>query len=323
MKPFRETLEAAERERLAINKNFQDNQILVDELGALLTEGNELIRQQKEITGLSAIRNPRIDKTISDVNARIGVIEAVMEARNGQINQAYKMIDRSINAINADKQDQLTYYSTLLDFYDNQKDDEGKKLVTLDTDKRTFLNAQIGLLENDLAQSQANAQNIKDLMTDPETASFMAKAGVTLNDTVEEINEKMARQSEFEGKTGGEEFTATEKKKLEQAGLGAASRQAQLNFLFGKDKGGVPGTKVFTKTNLPGSIRNSIIEDLTDKNYAETTGELTLSDLSNLYPEVNLEALRELHTEFYDFEALTTPADSQPAWWQRIFGAVK
>jgi len=196
MQPFREKLENAERERLYINENFEANQALTNELESLLTEGNELIRQQKEITGLSAIRNPRIDKTISDVNSRAGVIQAVMSARNGQISQAYNMIDRTVDAINADKQDQLTYYSTLFNFYESQKDTEGNKLVTLTNEKKSFLNAQIGLLENDMAQAQNNANYIKELMQDPDSASFMAKAGVTLNDPPETVNQKMAQESQ-------------------------------------------------------------------------------------------------------------------------------
>jgi len=114
-----------------------------------------------------------------------------MSARNGQISQAYNMIDRSINAITADKQDQLTYYSTLFNFYESQKDAEGNKLTTLTNEKKSFLNAQIGLLENDMAQAQNNADYIKELMTDPDSASFMAKAGVTLNDSPETVNQKI------------------------------------------------------------------------------------------------------------------------------------
>ena len=198
LEPFRQKLQDAERQRLHINKNFEDNQKLTDELGTLLTEGNALIKQQQEVTGLTAIRNPRIAKTISDVNARAGVIQAVMNARNGQIAQAQNMIDRSVNAINADKKDQLTYYNTLLNFYEGQKDAEGKKLVTLDKTKRQYINSQIGLLKTDLAQSQANTQYIKELMTSPDTAGIIAKAGVTLNDSPEQVNAKLARQSDIQ-----------------------------------------------------------------------------------------------------------------------------
>jgi hypothetical protein len=190
--PFREDLEKTERERLYINKNFEDNQKLTDELYSLLTEGNTLVQQMKGVTGLAVIRDPRVNKTISDVSARVGVIEAVMSARNGQIAQAYNMIDRSVAAITADRQDQLNYYTTLYNFYESQKDDEGKKLIALDADEKTYLDAQINLLQSDLANTQANADALKKAMTDPDTALAYAQAGITLNDTPAQVATKMA-----------------------------------------------------------------------------------------------------------------------------------
>jgi LysM repeat protein len=199
--PFRQKLEDAERQRLSITANFEANQKLVTELESLLTQGNELIKQQKDATGLGSVRNPRVEQTISDVNARAGVIKAVMDARNDQIASAENMIDRSIAAINADRTDQLQYYSTLYDFYENQKDTEGKKLVSLEADKKTYLQSQIKLLESDLERSQTTADYVKDLMMDPRTALTLAQAGVTLNDTVTQINQKIAKQVAVEDKT--------------------------------------------------------------------------------------------------------------------------
>ena len=193
--PFREQLENAERERLYITENFEANQALTRELGDLLTEGNTLIAEQRSQTGLAAIRNPRIAKTIEDVSARAGVIQAVMSARSGQIAEAERMIDRSVDAINADRIDRKNYFSTLLDFYESEKSTEANKLLALTKEEKGFINAQIGLLENDLAQSQANSEYIKKLMVDPESALFMARAGVTLTDTPEKINQKLATQT--------------------------------------------------------------------------------------------------------------------------------
>ena len=50
----------------------------------------------------------------------------------------------------ADRQDRLNYFSTLLDFYQNQKDEAGNKLLTLDKKEEQFVNAQISLIESDL-----------------------------------------------------------------------------------------------------------------------------------------------------------------------------
>jgi len=190
--PFQAELEENERKRLKVEENFFENQKLSEELGSLLTEGNDLVRQMKETTGLAAIRNPRINKTISDISARAGVIEAVMSARNNQISVAENLIDRSVNAINADRTSQLNYYNSLLGFYGGLKDEEGNKLVSITNDEKKFVNAQISLLENDLAQSQAVANQIKQAMTDPATAAIYGQAGISLNDTPQEINQKLS-----------------------------------------------------------------------------------------------------------------------------------
>lgn len=188
--PFREELENAERERLYVNQNFEANQSLVNELEQLLTEGNNLIKQQQEVTGLASVRNPRVQKTIMDVQARAGVIEAVINARNGQIAQAQNLIDRSINAIAQDRNDQINYYSTILEL--NRRD-----ILSLDQESKDMANYQLNLMQQDLDRAEATADYVKQLMLDPATASLMGQAGVSLNDSVETINSKL-RQAQYQ-----------------------------------------------------------------------------------------------------------------------------
>lgn len=183
--PFRENLEASERDRLHINQNFEANQDLVNELDSLLTEGNELIRQQKEVTGLAAVRNPRIQKAMDDVAARAGVIEAVINARNGQIAVAENMIDRTANAIAADRQDQIAYYETVLNL--NRQD-----IIRLDDASAKLAQEQLNLKKGDLERAQATVDYVKQLLIDPNTASLMAEGGVKLTDSVEQINQKVS-----------------------------------------------------------------------------------------------------------------------------------
>lgn len=184
--PFREDLEKKESERLYINENFEANQALVSELDQLLTEGNDLIKQQQEVTGLSAVRNPRIQKAMNDVASRAGVIEAVINARNGQIGQAQNMIDRTVRAINADRNDQITYYETILNL--NNRD-----ILSLDADSKNIAQEQLDLVKGDLTRAQATQDYVKQLMIDPSTAGLMGEAGVSLTDSVETINSKMSQ----------------------------------------------------------------------------------------------------------------------------------
>lgn len=184
--PFRADLETQQRESLYVNKNFEDNQKLVDELDQLLTEGNNLIKEQQGVTGIAAIRNPRIQQTMNDVAARAGVIQAVMAARNSQISVAENLIDRSVNAITQDRNDQINYYNTILQLNNQDK-------LTLTEENKLIALQQVALLQGDLEQAQETSLIVKKLMLDPASAQLMADSGVTLNDSVEVITQKMAQ----------------------------------------------------------------------------------------------------------------------------------
>lgn len=183
--PFREKLETSERERLYINENFEANQKLTEELDTLLTEGNNLIRYNQGLPASQRIVGARTDKAISDVAARAGVIEAVMTARNNQIGQAYNLIDRSVAAITADRADKLAYYDTLLSL-------NKEKLLNLSNESKKIAEEQTTLMKGDLQRAEQTADYIKELMISPEHAQLVADAGVTLNDSVDEINKKLA-----------------------------------------------------------------------------------------------------------------------------------
>jgi len=192
LRPFRESLEKTERQRLKIEENFFANQNSVQELETLLTQARAEILAAEGITGLASIREPRIAKLKEDMAGRIGVIEAVMASRNNQITVAENMIDRSITAIEADRKDRLGYYETLLNFYETQRDEEGKRLIVLTADEKDFMEREISLIKGDLDTAQATTDYIKSLLLDPETAGLMEQAGIKINDPVETINKKLS-----------------------------------------------------------------------------------------------------------------------------------
>lgn len=186
--PFREELETAERERLFVNQNFEKNQALVNELDSLLTQGNELIQRERDSFNVTSLQNDRTYRKIEEVQARAGVIQAVMAARNSQISQAYNLIDRTVNAMNADRQDRLSYFDTLLSL-------NNQKLLNLDAENKKIATEQLNLVKRDMQRAEATADYIKELMVTPEHAQFMADAGVTLDDDTQTINRKMSEQA--------------------------------------------------------------------------------------------------------------------------------
>lgn len=183
--PFRSALETTQREQLGTDTVLSNQRSLLGELDQLLTEGNDLIRQQKEVTGLAAVRNPRIQKTMDDVSARAGVIQAVVNLQNTYLANAYQSIDRSVSAITQDRQDSLNYYQTVLNL-------ANRDIVSLDAKSQDIAKQQVDLLKSDLDRAQTTSDYIKQLMINPDTAMALAQSGVTLNDTVEQINTKLS-----------------------------------------------------------------------------------------------------------------------------------
>lgn len=234
--PFRADLEKAERERLKVEENYFANQTLVNELGTLLTDIQASLQREKDITGLAAIREPRMAQAREDAMARVGVIEAVMAARNNQITVANNLIDRASNAIAADKQDKLNYYNALLNFYDKQLGVEQAKLIDLTDEQRKWIDKEVGLIEGDLSRATANVEYIKQLMIDPNYAMMVAQSGITLNDTPQQANAKIAEWS-YQEEVRNVASTMAAQGYTEITSYGAASKPSHQVITLQDSKG--------------------------------------------------------------------------------------
>lgn len=183
---------ALDQEQKAYQENYDANQSLIGEMDGLLTQGNQIIENMQNTTGLASIMNPRIAKTMSDITARTGVIQAVLAARNDQIGVAQNQLKSSLDAITSISNDQLNYYKSVVSFYDNQKSDNTAEITKMSADQKTYVDGQIKSIQDNITQTQQTASIIQKAMLDPTQALAFAKAGVTLNDSVEQINAKLA-----------------------------------------------------------------------------------------------------------------------------------
>jgi len=188
-------LDAAEAASETLRENYLANQASIGELENLLNRAMTDIQTAEAVTGLSSIRSPRIAKIKEDYAARASIIEAVMAARNNQIGVAQDMINQGYNTIQMLWGEQLNYYQSLYNFYQTARTEEGNKLINLTAQERQYINAQIGLLENDLSRAEQTADYIRNLMINPQTAAAMEGAGVKLTDSIEVINQKLAQYS--------------------------------------------------------------------------------------------------------------------------------
>ncbi len=182
--PFQAQLEATQREQLHVNDNFQANQALADELNSLVTEANNRLSGVATDFTSKSYGAAVYNKTLSDITARAGLIQSAMAAYNGQIGQAYTMIDRSVAAINADRTDQINYYDKILSL-------SNQGIVSLTSDQKQIAQEKRAQAQKEADSAQATADTIKQAMLDPATAQAYAQAGVTLTDTPDQINKKL------------------------------------------------------------------------------------------------------------------------------------
>ena len=181
-------LKAAKSASATLEQDFMKRRKMVDELEGLMNMANATLGKEKGMPLSQRVLNARTSRTMSDISARAGVLESVFSALDGNISQAHNLINQAQSTVSASWNDNLNYYRTLLDL-------KNKKLLTLDEENKEIAEKEIALIESDIKKLEETSNYVKELMIDPESAQFIADAGVKLNDSIEVINEKMAQQA--------------------------------------------------------------------------------------------------------------------------------
>jgi len=180
-------MDAAETASASLEEDFNKRRSVVNELETVLTQGNQLIEQARGAP-ISRYRNAGVAEAMQNVQARAGVLNAVISGLDGNLNAAHSIIQNTRTAVAAQWTDQLNYNKTYMDLVSSGQ--LAKNKINDD-----YASTQITLAERKLSQLEATAETINNLMIDPESAQFIADAGITLNDSIEKINVKMQAES--------------------------------------------------------------------------------------------------------------------------------
>lgn len=175
-----------------IRQNYFENQSLINELSGLMNEMNMSLMRGQELIRSGAISKTELQRRQTEATARAGVIEAVINARNNQIGTALNIIDRVYTSVRDDNERQANYYKDVVNYFDRLRQDASTKELDLSKTQRDYINAQIKVKENDIANMEKTVEYVKGLMVNPETAKIVADAGVNLTDSVETIEKKLA-----------------------------------------------------------------------------------------------------------------------------------
>jgi len=303
-------LSETQKEITRMDEAYKQKQVFVDQLMQLTTQGNALIASQKATTGLSAIRNPRVNETIANIAAQAGTIQMGISAQENNMTQTQNQLSIVTTAITNTFKEQLDYYKTLEDYYDSRSVETGNKLIKLTDAEQDFINTTIDTLQKKIDRVQTNADTFKQLFINPETAVEFAKAGITILTPQSEWGTKLKYASDqqeiidfnkdmiLKGYTPVGVNTG-------QAGLTSVNVGGKtLYFKAPVDKKNIPAT--------PEEILQSVREDIDQFIYEkELSVDVAYTRLRNLYTqkEVSDETLKDLlgiKTEVITPEVLST-----------------
>lgn len=180
-------LDSAESASRTVTEDFESRRRIVGELETLLNDGNNLIKQQLGLPVGQRVVEKRASQALQDVQARGGVLQAVIAGLDGNIALAHTLIDTAGSAVRTQWQDQVAYNNAVLELAANKE-------LAIDGEHKKYAEEQLGMAKSKLDGIEKTIARIKEAMIDPETARDFADAGITLNDSVQEINKKLGAQ---------------------------------------------------------------------------------------------------------------------------------
>jgi hypothetical protein len=202
---------ALQQEQQQYNDAYTANQNIIAQMTTLATNGQQIINGLSAQTGLSAVLSPRITQTMADITGQMGLLKSVYDATNSQIGAAQNQLKSATDAITSLYGDQITYYQNIVSFYSTQANSDTSQITALSKDQQTYIQAQITQLQAQVTNVQNTAKLVSDAMVNPTTAQAFALSGVSLNDTPQQIAQKLG-QYQY-----SQEISATSQK-MAQAG---------------------------------------------------------------------------------------------------------
>jgi hypothetical protein len=188
---IQQQLNFAQHAAETLQKDFDSRRRIVNELETLLNEGNSLIQQQQGLPVAQRVVQQRAAQAMQTVAGRAGVLEAVIAGLDGNIALSHNAIDRASNAVRSQWQDLVAYNNALLQLEQNHA-------INIEEAHKTYATETLNMAKTKLEGLEDTMQIIKDAMIDPATARTFAEAGITLNDSVEDIQQKLAAQTQRE-----------------------------------------------------------------------------------------------------------------------------
>lgn len=190
--PFREGIENKYNNQFEVERQIQQSIDLADDIVTYSNLLTEELNAAGAKTGWSVTaRNAKTNNIKDTYVSRIATAQAAQAAISGNISLVYTHIDRAINAITADRNDQLQYLDFVNSTLNTQSADINAQLFTLSTDEKESMASMEADIRAEITRIEGNKDTMIGLLSDPNTAVAAHKAGIQLTDTPEEAALKL------------------------------------------------------------------------------------------------------------------------------------
>jgi len=140
---------------------------------------------------LESFASGRRNSVKETYNSKIATTQAAMSALKGAVNMVYTHIDRGVNQITNDRNNQINFLNMIKGMAEVSQTESKSSLITLNNEEKAQINNQIKDLEAKNLQIQATKNYVQGLIeTDP---MLVTKANILLTDSQEEIFDKMKK----------------------------------------------------------------------------------------------------------------------------------
>ena len=184
-------LDAAELASTKLTEDFNKARSLTAELETLNSQANADIQAMKGVTGLAAIRTPRINQKINEWTGRASILSAALAGVQDNINLSYQYIDKAQADITDRRNEEITYYNALIGYYGSLEETEVAKLTSAQSDKKEAAQNQNYIKQTENDKTLKTTIRLPDeMINDP---ARVAGAGINLaTDNLFTISQKFA-----------------------------------------------------------------------------------------------------------------------------------
>ena len=251
-----------------LDTQYKERKAAADEYAQTVKMMNEDLLAEKNRSTLKMFSLAKQNNLKENYVAQLSMLEARINNADGNYAMAAKTLDRGISLIQTARQDLLNSYDYIDQIYKMKDEKTGEALLNATNDQKSYVTAQIKMIEDKIAQTEADKTNIISLLTNSDTAQIANSAGVTIIDTKEQAMEKISNYY----KKNPSVFTDVNaelknillQKEIEQYGQTTEYKNYQL-------AGGLEGTGLDFDTWLKSGDKNKTLTDaqLKVKTYAD------------------------------------------------------